>query len=60
MLSRIVGGCGQADQLADQFILQSGGFRLLAADTRIDTALIAGGLLTLETKHIRHGYSSNR
>ena len=60
MFSCIVGGCGQADQLADQFILQSGGFRLLAADACVDTAFVACGLLTLKTKHIRHGYSSNQ
>ena len=60
MFSCIVGCCGKADQFLHQFILKLGGFGLFAADTGVDTAFIACGLLALKTKHIRHGYSSNR
>ena len=57
VLAPLLCGLRQADQLAKQFILQIGGVWLLTAYAGADTALVAGGLLALETKHVGHaGY----
>ena len=41
----------KAHEFIDEFVLQIGGFGLLAADPRADAAGAAGGLLTLKAKH---------
>ena len=58
VLAPALRGLRQPDQLTEQVILQIGGFGLLAAYAGADAALVAGGLLALETKHVGHADTS--
>ena len=49
-----LGRLGQADQGLYQAVLEQGSVRLLAAYAHLGAALAPGGLLALETEHIRH------
>lgn len=51
MLPDVLRRLGQRDELPHKVILQTRRFRLLAADAHLHTALSAGSLLTLKTKH---------